>query len=163
MRYPHLAEFNAWQFTADVDAKNLLTQQLVINQSTAEGVQSATQVQLAGVLDGVYGEAAAELDYFPMLEGNEASFTLWAPTAQQVSLVPVTYSTETGFSEGESIAMSMDSESGAWTLTTDQVAVGDYYQYQLTVYHPLSMQLETYQVADPYSLCLDEFHLFTIA
>ncbi|WP_051201935.1 pullulanase-type alpha-1,6-glucosidase [Ferrimonas senticii] len=150
-QYPHLADFSAWRFATEVDANTLLKQQLVLHHSRADGSQMATQVQLAGALDGLYGDAASQLDYFPQLSGNLAGFTLWAPTAQQVSLVPA-YFSNGSIVEAAPIAMSFDDDSGAWTLSTDQLVSGDYYRYELTLYHPLTMQLETYRVADPYSL-----------
>ncbi len=49
------------------------------------------------------------------------------------------------------IAMSFDTQSGRWSAVNTALAHGDYYRYQITVYHPATDQIETYQVTDPYS------------
>lgn len=49
------------------------------------------------------------------------------------------------------IAMGFDPQSGSWSAVNTALAHGDYYRYQVTVYHPATDQIETYQVTDPYS------------
>ena len=47
-----------------------------------------------------------------------------------------------------------DTNSGIWSVVADSSLNGTYYQYQITVYHPQSKQVETLITTDPYSLSL---------
>ncbi|KFK60362.1 hypothetical protein JS84_24950, partial [Vibrio vulnificus] len=52
------------------------------------------------------------------------------------------------------IAMTFDATSGAWVAANTALKHGDFYRYEVTVYHPATDKVETYQVTDPYSLSL---------
>lgn len=158
---PHLTSaFRGFEFdfaTAGLDLKTLLQGQLILVASDATGVLLATEVQPASALDALYADAASGLEYGAIINSENTTFRLWAPTAQTVSLIP--YGTDK--QAQTPIAMSFDDQSGSWSVTTTKLAHGDYYRYQVTVYHPATDKVETYQVTDPYSLSLATNSLYS--
>ncbi|MEG3767337.1 pullulanase-type alpha-1,6-glucosidase, partial [Alteromonas sp. 14N.309.X.WAT.G.H12] len=52
------------------------------------------------------------------------------------------------------LPMQEDRATGIWHLKTDKIALYDYYQYKIKVYHPQTHGVETLMVTDPYSLSL---------
>lgn len=92
---------------------DLLRQQLVLVQEDADGkVLGATTTQLAGVLDDRYGAAEGVDDLGVSFDRGRATFKLWAPTAQKVTLC--TYRTQ-GVAYSED-AMTFDAATGIWRL-----------------------------------------------
>lgn len=154
--FPHLASYTAFSIAQDASAvKTILKDQLVAVAYDADGnVLDATQVQQAGVLDALYTSGSDDADEATlgatMADGN-TTFNLWAPTAQQVELLA--FDANKTALDGYPAAMTEDAATGIWSLSTDLPA-GTYYQYQLTVYHPLTGELETVVTTDPYSLSL---------
>ncbi|EOI0109832.1 pullulanase-type alpha-1,6-glucosidase [Vibrio cholerae] len=149
---PHLTSgFRGFEFdfqAAGLDLKALLQGQLLLVASDATGVLLATEVQPASALDALYADSASTLQYGALINPDgSTTFRLWAPTAQAVSLIP--YGTDK--QAKTPIAMSFDAQSGSWSAVNTALAHGDYYRYQITVYHPATDQIETYQVTDPYS------------
>ncbi len=129
----------------------LLKGQLIAVASDASGTILATEVQTASALDALYADVATTLSYGAIINGDDTtSFRLWAPTAQSVSLIPF----DSDKNAMTPIAMNFDSASGSWVVENTALVHGDYYRYQVTVYHPATDKLETYQVTDPYSLSL---------
>ncbi|WP_084722430.1 pullulanase-type alpha-1,6-glucosidase [Photobacterium aquae] len=156
-RFPQLSQLESWALdfdTAKVDPKLLLKGQLIAVAYDAAGKPiEITQVQPAEVLDAIYtGQQGGALSqsYGAILSGEQVNFALWAPTAQAVELVKYDASKQ----ETARYPMVADQVSGAWSLSSSDFAFGDYYRYRVTVYHPVSQKIETYEVTDPYSLSL---------
>ena len=63
-----------------------LTGQLAVVQRRRGGIEVATGVQIAGVLDALYAEEASVAPLGPHLAGDHWGLSLWAPTAKSVAL-----------------------------------------------------------------------------
>ncbi|MFD6292306.1 pullulanase-type alpha-1,6-glucosidase [Streptomyces sp. NPDC060205] len=155
--YPHLKEYSAWTVDPrDRDrVREALSGQLVASQRAAGGtsqafgsgggaVLAATGVQIAGVLDDVYGTAATKADLGPTFRGGRPTLAVWAPTAQGVSL-------EIG---GATVPMKRDSASGVWSVTGPGSWKNKPYRYVVNVWAPSVRQVVTNKVTDPYSVAL---------
>ncbi|WP_232784282.1 pullulanase-type alpha-1,6-glucosidase [Moritella sp. Urea-trap-13] len=151
---PHLAQdFIAFDldFTkASISLKEALKGQLILVASDASGVIKVTEVQTASALDALYASQALTEKFGAIINSSGTTFRLWAPTSQSVSLVPYSESKV----EGTKIPMTFDQDSGSWVAENTALAHGDFYKYEVTVYHPATDKIETYQVTDPYSLSL---------
>ncbi|WP_238116874.1 pullulanase-type alpha-1,6-glucosidase [Vibrio cincinnatiensis] len=149
---PHLKDnFVGFSFDyTESELQQLLKGQLWLVASDSSGVIQATEVQLASALDSLYVDAASQLAYGALINGNTTTFRLWAPTAQSVKLIP--YSADK--QAQTAISMSFDTASGSWSAIDTDLKHGDFYRYQVTVYHPATNTVETYEVTDPYSLSL---------
>lgn len=149
---PHLKDnFVGFSFDyTESELQQLLKGQLWLVASDSSGVIQATEVQLASALDSLYAGAASQLPYGALINGNTTTFRLWAPTAQSVKLIP--YSADK--QAQTAISMSFDTASGSWSAIDTDLKHGDFYRYQVTVYHPATNTVETYEVTDPYSLSL---------
>ncbi|MFA0196781.1 pullulanase-type alpha-1,6-glucosidase [Vibrio artabrorum] len=157
-RFRHLASLPA--LTIDVDDRTLRTilksQIILVAYNTNGDVISSTEVQKPGVLDAVFasedaGNAMGE-ELGAIVEGSAATFKLWAPTAQDVELV--LYSED--LQSSQVFPMTESPETGIWATDTVSNAVNRYYRYQVTVYHPITGNIETRLVTDPYSLSLSK-------
>ena len=108
-KFPHLKEYDAWTVDPrDRDrVREALRGQVVATQHTANGaVLAATGVQIAGVLDDLY-PGATKADLGPTFSQGRPTLSVWAPTAQQVSL-----------EIGDSTApMKRDAATGVWSVT----------------------------------------------
>ncbi|MFE7076520.1 pullulanase-type alpha-1,6-glucosidase [Streptomyces sp. NPDC057620] len=145
--FPHLKDYSAWTVDPrDRDrVREALSGQLVASQRAANGaVLAATGVQIAGVLDDVYGTAATKADLGPTFRGGRPTLAVWAPTAQDVSL-------EIG---GTTVPMKRDAASGVWSVTGPASWKNKPYQYVVKVWAPSVRRLVTNKVTDPYSVAL---------
>ncbi|WP_084202291.1 pullulanase-type alpha-1,6-glucosidase [Aeromonas fluvialis] len=150
-KYPHLKDAAAFSLPAGKDLKPLLKGELVAIGTDTDGIlQGATLVQSAGALDAIYAPEATKLGYGAVVEGGEVTFRLWAPTATKVELA--LYNDKKEFVEKR--AMTFDDASGSWSVAGESDLVGQYYRYAMEVYHPLTRQIEKYEVTDPYALSL---------
>ncbi|NOV96371.1 pullulanase-type alpha-1,6-glucosidase [Isoptericola halotolerans] len=149
--------------------ERLLTGQLLVVRSDDDVVTAATGVQVPGVLDDLYAEAAADRTFGAVVHPNRkwASFALWAPTAQDVDLLV--------WPEGRDLEADPDrfdaarQADGSWTLDGKQTDkkypwVGARYRYAVEVYVPGDVaphgSVVVNEVTDPYSvgLTLDSTH-----
>ncbi|MFV2145917.1 pullulanase-type alpha-1,6-glucosidase [Isoptericola sp. G70] len=137
----------------------LLTGQLLVTRSDGDVLTAATGVQLPGVLDDLYAEAAEDRTFGAVVHPNRkwASFAVWAPTAQDVDLLV--------WPEGREPDAEPDRfeterrPDGSWTLDGKREDkkypwVGARYRYAVTVYVPGTGQVETNVVTDPYAVAL---------
>lgn len=146
-----LKEWTAFSLPAGVDIKTLLKGELIAVSTDSKGIiDTGTKVQTAKALDAVYAEKAATLEYGAIVSDSGVNFRLWAPTAQSVKVV-IYNADKTAASTHD---MTFDSASGSWSYAGAADLKGMYYRYQMTVYHPLTRKLESYEVTDPYSLSL---------
>ncbi|PJG57701.1 DUF3372 domain-containing protein [Aeromonas cavernicola] len=150
-KYPHLKDAAAFALPSGQDLKALLKGELVAIGTDAEGIlQGATLVQSAGALDALYATEATKLGYGAVVEGNRVTFRLWAPTAKSVKLALY----DARHQKRGEVAMRFDSASGSWSYQGGSELIGQFYRYDMEVYHPLSRKVERYEVTDPYSLSL---------
>ncbi|HQY09230.1 MAG TPA: pullulanase-type alpha-1,6-glucosidase [Burkholderiaceae bacterium] len=128
----------------------LLRSQLVVVQENAEGkVQNATTAQLPGVLDDLYGAAAAVPDLGVKIASGGTGFKLWAPTAQKVSVA--VYDREGRASD--ILPATFDTATGVWSAHSTANLSGKYYRYIVEVF-ARGVGLVRNLVSDPYSVSL---------
>ncbi|MGW7817943.1 pullulanase-type alpha-1,6-glucosidase [Streptomyces puniciscabiei] len=145
-RFPHLKDYTAWSVDPrDRDrVREALKGQLVASQRAANGaVLAATGVQIAGVLDDLYpGAAKAALG--PVFHDGRPTLSVWAPTAQSVSLEL----------DGSAHAMHRDDTTGVWSVSGPASWKGKPYRYVVKVWAPSVRKMVTNKVTDPYSVAL---------
>ncbi|MFI1352342.1 pullulanase-type alpha-1,6-glucosidase [Streptomyces sp. NPDC020898] len=146
--YPHLASYTAW--TVDPRDRDRVRQalrgQVIASQRAANGaVLAATGVQLAGVLDDLYG-AATKAELGPTFHKGRPTLAVWAPTAQSVAVEL----------EGSSKPKKMkrDDATGVWSVAGPKSWKGKAYRYVVKVWAPSVQKVVTNTVTDPYSLAL---------
>ncbi len=129
----------------------LITGQVIAASRNEDGVVcDATGVQLYGLLDDAFPYDGSDLGL--TWNGDEPTFTLWAPTAQSVSLLLFDDSSTT--TATETVSMTTPNVPGTWTVTGDTSWKGRYYLYEVQVFVPSTGQVETNRVTDPYSVAL---------
>ncbi|SNX57962.1 pullulanase-type alpha-1,6-glucosidase [Streptomyces sp. TLI_55] len=146
-KFPHLKAYTAWTVDPrDRDrVRQALSGQVVASQRAANGaVLAATGVQIAGVLDDLYADAATKADLGPTFSKGRPTLSVWAPTAQSVKL-------ELG---GSTVAMKRDAKTGVWSVTGPKSWKGKEYRYVVRVWAPSVQKLVTNKVTDPYSVAL---------
>ncbi|MFF4268361.1 pullulanase-type alpha-1,6-glucosidase [Streptomyces sp. NPDC001536] len=146
-RFPHLKDYTAWSVDPrDRDrVREALKGQLVASQRAVNGaVLAATGVQIAGVLDDLYPEAA-KADLGPTFDkSGRPTLAVWAPTAQSVALEL----------DGSTVKMRRNSTTGVWSVTGPKSWKGKEYRYLVKVWAPSVRKLVTNKVTDPYSVAL---------
>jgi len=152
-RYNALDTFEATN-PDDIKVKQMLTGKLLaIAYDGDDAVVAATYLQTARVLDALYtagdddaDEATLGLTY----TATDITASVWAPTAQQVSLNVYNDAKELQSTD----VMTLDSATGVWSFTTPIANDRMFYRYELTVYHHASQKFETIWSTDPYSVSL---------
>jgi pullulanase len=151
-RFPHLRAYRAFAVRELDDAalgELLRDRLLVTGRDTAGEVVALTAVQLAGVLDDRYADAAdAELG--PVITDGQPRLSVWAPTARTVELELFR---EPG-DEPRILPMERDDVTGAWSITGKRKWLGRYYRYRVQVWQPAAQRVVTTSVTDPYSVSL---------
>ncbi|MHA2771328.1 pullulanase-type alpha-1,6-glucosidase [Vibrio harveyi] len=162
-RFRHLSSLQAAGIDVDADVLHtILKSQIVMVAYNADGdVISATEVQKPGVLDAVFankdaGNAIGQ-ELGAIVDGNAATFKLWAPTAQDVDLIIY----DADLKEQATVAMTEDPATGIWASEAQSDVLNKYYRYQVKVYHPTTGVVETRLVTDPYSLSLSQNSLYS--
>ncbi|MBB2941461.1 pullulanase-type alpha-1,6-glucosidase [Actinoplanes lutulentus] len=152
-RFPHLRAYRAFAIREMGDAAlgDLLRGQLVITGTDENGeVTALTSVQLAGVLDDLYADAAdAELG-LTFGDEDRPQLSVWAPTAISVKLELFR---EPG-AEPRVLPMDRDQVTGIWSIAAKRKWLGRYYRYQVEIWHPAAQRIVTTSVTDPYSVSL---------
>ncbi|MEU2452666.1 pullulanase-type alpha-1,6-glucosidase [Streptomyces sp. NPDC012765] len=153
-KFPHLAAYAAYTVDPrDRDrVREALRGQLVASARAANGaVLAATGVQLAGVLDDLYATTAS---LGPVFKDGRPTLSVWAPTAQQVSLEL----------DGRTVAMRRDDATGVWSVRGERSWTGKPYRYDVTVWAPSTRQVVRNLVTDPYSTALtaDSVHSLVV-
>ncbi|MFI5569844.1 pullulanase-type alpha-1,6-glucosidase [Streptomyces sp. NPDC051740] len=146
-RFPHLKDGTAWSVDPrDRDrVREALRGQVVASQHAANGaVLAATGVQMAGVLDDLYAAGATKADLGPVFRHGRPTLSVWAPTAQDVSL-------EIG---DRTVRMRRDDDTGVWSVTGPRSWEGEEYRYKVKVWAPSTREIVTNEVTDPYSVAL---------
>lgn len=142
-RFPHLRAYRAFAVPelGDEELADLLRGQLLVAGRAAGTLELLTGVQLPGVLDDLYAEAATA-----PLGVTADSLSVWAPTARSVELEL--------FGPDEIVAMKRDGGTGVWSAGRDPAWNGRYYRYRVTGWHPAAQRVVASSVTDPYSLSL---------
>jgi pullulanase/glycogen debranching enzyme len=108
-----------------------------------------TGIQIAGVLDDLYADAANETLGVTWEQGVP-TLKLWAPTAQNVDLLVW----EDG-PEGSATAVPADrSDNGTWAVTGSSAWKNTQYKWAVDVYVTTAGEVVTNTVTDPYSVAL---------
>jgi pullulanase len=129
--------------------QDALKGQLVAVARKSDGsVFAATQVQTAWAIDALWAYSGPLGVAFE--SPNVPTVRLWAPTAQAVRL-HVADPTKT---EVAAVDMTEDA-SGVWSATGTSGWYGNYYRFEVTVYHPATGHIEHLTVTDPYAVNLD--------
>ena len=156
-QFPYLKGYLALRFDgSDRRVKKLLKGQVVIGQySDAYRLRDGTGVQTALVLDALYGKHAKKQTYGIDWHGDRGTFRVWAPTAQQVSLLlwPAGSTADAPVSAARKVMM-REHPDGSWTAAPGRSVQGARYLYEITAYQPQTQKIETNQVTDPYSVAL---------
>ena len=150
--FPALADSVALRTDLDrATVEALLTEEVQLSAAGADGTLAAlTAVQVPGVLDDLFGEAAADAPLGLTWSDGAPTFTLWAPTARSVAL---TAWTGDGTGAGQQIPMTRSAD-GTWSVTGTADLDGAQYLYDVEVYVPSTGTVEHNEVTDPYSVAL---------
>ena len=147
--FPALAGYAALHVDPS-DAAELLQGELRVLAATDEGPAAFTGVQIPGVVDDLYADAAADADLGVTWDGDVPSFALWAPTAQDVDLLLWTGATSAA---PQRVPAARGSD-GVWRVTGQEGWTGAAYRYAVTVYAPSARTVVENAVTDPYSVAL---------
>lgn len=134
-------------------ARTALKSQLVMAEHGADGtLLAATGVQIPGVLDALYAVNAVHARLGAVFgPAGRPTLSVWAPTAQDVSLELFDSSTAT---TPTAVPMRRQNASGIWSVTGTPDWKGKYYLYRVTVWAPSVGRVVTNEVTDPYSVAL---------
>ncbi|BAL86874.1 putative glycosyl hydrolase [Actinoplanes missouriensis 431] len=152
-RFPHLRAYRAFALREMSDAAlgELLRGRLLVTGRDAAGeVVALTSVQLAGVLDDVYAEAADADLGLTFDDEQRPQLAVWAPTAITVELELFRETTD----EPRILPMERDPVTGVWSVTGKRKWLGRYYRYRVELWHPAAQRVVTTSVTDPYSISL---------
>jgi pullulanase-type alpha-1,6-glucosidase len=145
-KWPHLASHATLKVDprdADLVKKALRGQMVAVERDAAGVLLTATGVQIPGVLDDVYAEAA-QADLGPHA-GYLPKLSVWAPTAQKVELAL--------YGGSRTVRqMKRDEETGVWSVRGLPTWLGREYTFLVTVYSPEAGKVVTNEVTDPYSV-----------
>jgi pullulanase len=161
-RYPQLRGYTVLQLPADTRLSTLQTAlqgQLALSVVGQNGaLQYATGLQFAGVLDDLYYYPGTlgvvfhagneQWSDFPDLENHDVKLKVWAPTAQEVSLLLFDHETDTT----PSATIPMTNHNGVWGAGGDISWQGKYYLYSVKVWVSADGAVDTNVTSDPYSI-----------
>jgi pullulanase-type alpha-1,6-glucosidase len=153
-KFPHLQGLAMLKLTDEYLelVPDVLRGQVVIGATTSDGSpQGATALQIPGVLDDLYAEAAREETLGVKFEGDTPTLKVWAPTAKSVKLLLFDDSTTEGFAE---IPMEWETSTGIWSVTGEADWKGKFYLYDVEVFIRQEGQFVHNLVTDPYSFSL---------
>ncbi len=151
-RFPALSGYLALHLDATTaDIEQWLTGELLVTQADGDTLTAATGVQIPGVLDDLYGTAAAHRTMGATWSRGRPSLAVWAPTAQDVALLLWRDGDTTA--EPERLAMTRRAD-GAWTIAGGKDWKNAAYLYEVTVYAPSTDAVEVNRVTDPASVAL---------
>jgi len=156
LNMPRYSALNAFEATS-IDrekVKQMLTGKLLaIAYDSSDGVVAATYVQTARILDALYTSGNDDADEAKLgltYTATDITASVWAPTAQQVSLIIYNDAKEQLSTE----IMVADNATGIWSLTLPIHNDRLFYRYELTLYHQQNQRFETIWSTDPYSVSL---------
>ena len=159
---PHLANFKAYKIApTTLDIRSLMRGEPVVIGIADKKLSSVNNVQFPHAVDDFYtsseNDANEISDFGATLSGDQFSFKVWAPTARNVTLEIY----KSDLSPLETFSMDYDEQRGSWSAQIPNPNALTYYRYKPTIFHPVSGQIKTYEVTDPYSLCLSANSAFS--
>ncbi|MEK7434748.1 MAG: alpha-1,6-glucosidase domain-containing protein, partial [Cyanobacteriota bacterium] len=132
--------------------RRLQTKNLIISVENDDGtVIDATRLQTYGILDDLYTYKNNDLGV-TFNRYRQPTLRLWAPTARVVRVLIYKNPNDTQYEKIRE--MEYDVYSGVWHLLGAGDWENKYYKYEVEVFSPLSGNLETNYVTDPYSISL---------
>ncbi|KAK4492975.1 hypothetical protein RD792_000302, partial [Penstemon davidsonii] len=144
-KFPHIRDYKPFEVPRGLDAKSLLKYQLAVAILSTDGkCTGITGLQLPGVLDELFfynGPLGA------IFSDDAVLLYLWAPTAQKVRAL--IYGEPEGGDPLEIVELK--ESSGVWNAEGPLTWEGCYYVYEVSVYHPSTLQVETCIANDPYA------------
>jgi len=155
LKFPHLKGLQTFRVADEyLDLlPEVLRGQIAIGAIGLDGLpQGAAALQIPGVLDDLYAEAAWDATLGVEFEGEIPTLRVWAPTAKSVSLLLYEDSTT---SEAETIPMEFDTFTGIWSVTGETDWNSRYYLYDAEVFIRQQGEFVHNLVTDPYSLSLN--------
>ncbi|KAL5994639.1 Pullulanase 1, chloroplastic [Asimina triloba] len=144
-KFPHISDYKTSRIPLSVDVGTVLKCQLAIASFDADGkCRNVTGLQLPGVLDDLFSYTGPLGSVF---SEQAVSLYLWAPTAQAV------YAHIYGdpFGNIRLASVKLEEENGVWKVDGPRSWEGGCYVYEVHVYHPSTLQIETCIVNDPYA------------
>ncbi|WP_448547869.1 pullulanase-type alpha-1,6-glucosidase [Thalassotalea fusca] len=154
--FPHLKNFARFELPIDnLSAKQLIKYPLAVIAIVENNVVALSKVHVGNLLDALYttnsDDADEVSDYGASFIGEYTQFKLWAPTARSINVLLFDNTKQPIKSP---LAMTQDWLTGSWSVKANDIPANTFYQYQVTLYHPESEQMETITTTDPYSLSL---------
>lgn len=155
--HPELAGYlalRADRVAAD-GAGEMLRGQVAVSVQDEDGLVDATGIQVPGVLDELYAERASQQRLGAQWVGNRPVLRLWAPTAQEVTLLlwPAGAADDAPLAEAERVPMRRLAD-GTWHSRGGRDWADRSYLYEVTVFARTTGEVETNLVTDPYSVAL---------
>ncbi|HOA88439.1 MAG TPA: pullulanase-type alpha-1,6-glucosidase [Propioniciclava tarda] len=153
-RFPAARDAVVLDVPADLDLDTILRGQVVVVVQQPSGrLINASGVQLAGVLDEVYADAA-RADLGLTFTDGVPTLRVWAPTALDASLLLIG-SDDPPDAEPAVLPLTREPD-GCWSVTGEPSWTGCRYLYSVTVFDPGLQRVVTTRVTDPYSVALAE-------
>ena len=164
-RFPQLSGYALFKLPAaatPATLKKALKGQLELAANAADGsLKYTTGVQSFGAIDamlaytgrlGVVFHHNADPGWFDFEDDDfcPLKVKVWAPTAQSLSLLLFTHSTDTAPEK----TVAMHAHNGVWVAEGEANWVGKYYQLQAQVYVSSDQAIDTNVTTDPYSVDL---------
>ncbi len=152
--FPQLAGYLALHLPDSVSPEQVeqwLTGKTLVSQAQGDVATAITGVQIPGVLDDLYADAAADATLGATWRHGIPSLRLWAPTAQNVTLLLWTGGDTSA--DPQRIDMTRDDD-GIWSATGQRRWKNAAYRYEVTVYAPTTDTIEVNEVTDPSSVAL---------
>ncbi|KAL6128447.1 hypothetical protein ACLB2K_071802 [Fragaria x ananassa] len=144
-KFPHIKDYRAFNVPSDLDVKSLLKAQLAVATFSSDGrCSDATGLQLPGILDELF---SYEGPLGAVFSKEAVSLYLWAPTSQAVSVL--IYKEPLGGNPLEIVQL--EEVNGIWGTRGPKSWEGCYYVYEVSVYHPSTLQNEKCYANDPYA------------
>jgi pullulanase-type alpha-1,6-glucosidase len=114
----------------------------------------ATGAQTAIALDSLYAAKAGSRSYGVSFTGGKVGFSLWAPTAQSVTLLTWPAGSSDQPASAARRAPMTRAADGSWSASLASSAKNVRYLYEVKVYAPSTGKVETNLVTDPNSVAL---------
>ena len=151
-QFPHLADYAALRLEDTAEVAELLRGQVAVAKLNGDELVDATSLQIPGVLDALYANAAQDRALGVTWDGDTPSVAVWAPTAQSVQLH--VFEQPDDEEASRLLEMKRDGSSGVWQVAGQPDWKNKYYLFEVTVYAPTVQEIVTNLVTDPYSVSL---------
>jgi len=153
-RFPHLGGASMLKISDEYLPllPEILKSQIAVSSSSPDGMpQGASALQIAGVLDDQYAEAARNETLGVSWQGDTPTLRLWAPTARGVSLILFDSADSP---EGEIIPLDWDPLTGIWSIMGESDWKNKFYLFDIEVFIRQENRFVNNRVTDPYSYSL---------